>query len=343
MIRMIAIVCIGMAAALFCAGQETISDTYPIIVMGTVTMQDGSPPPFSVGIERICSDLKGDTPGPITNKKGEWVWRMEFSALDSRSCVFQATHPGYTSSRLDASNLNLNLHETTVKLPPLILSGAVLDPYTIHVASDNMPAHTKGPFEKAMKDLDAKKYEDAITQLKAVVATAPKFGEGWHALGVVYDNLHHAAEAKDAYTHAVDVNPKLVVAWVTLARLCIRTKDWQCALNATDGEIKADSKPLYPETYIHRAVAQYELKDLAGAETSAQDAIRLDPKHKKPRAEYVLGRILEAKGDMNGAREHMAKYLDLEPTSADAEQVQARMLALGKAGAAAPEPELEPL
>jgi tetratricopeptide (TPR) repeat protein len=194
-----------------------------------------------------------------------------------------------------------------------------------------------------MKDLDAKKFEDAIAQLKAVVATAPKYGEGWHALGAVYDKLNRPAEAKDAYTHAVEASPKLVVAWVTLARLCIRTKDWQCAVNATDGEIKADTRQQYPEIYIHRAVAQYQLKDLAGAETSAQDAIRLDPKHKTPRAEYVLGRILEAKGDMNGAREHMAKYLELEATSADAELVQARMLALGKAGSAAPEPELEPL
>jgi Tfp pilus assembly protein PilF len=342
MVRTSALASIGMATALFCAGQETITDTYPIIVMGTVTLEDGSPPPFSVGIERICSDIQGDTPGPITNKKGEWVWRMQFSALDSRSCVFRATHPGYTSNSLDASNLNLTLHETTVKLPPLILIGAVLDPYTIHVAGDNMPAHTKGPFEKAMKDLDAKKFDDAIVQLKAVVATAPKYGEGWHALGAVYDRLNRPAEAKDAYTHAVEASPKLVVAWVTLARLCIRTKDWQCALNASDGGIKAD-KQLYPEIYIHRAVAQFQLKDLTGAESTAQDAIRLDPKHKKPRAEYVLGRILEAKGDTNGAREHMAKYLDLEATAPDAEQVQARMLALGKAGATPPEPELEPL
>lgn len=343
MIRTGALAFIGMATAFFCAGQTTISEFYPIIVSGKVTMEDGSPPPFSVGIERVCSDLYGDAPGPLTNKKGEWVWKMQFDAFDPRSCIFRATHPGYTSSTVDATNINLTLRETTARLANIVLSGAVLDPYTIHVAGDDLPAHTKGPFEKAMKDLDTKKYDDAITQLKAVVATAPKFGEGWHALGVVYDKLHKPAEAQDAYTHAVEANPKLVVAWVTLARLCLRTQEWQCALNASDGELKAESKQLYPEIYIHRAVAQYQLKDLAGAESSAQDAIRLDPKHTRPRAEYVLGRILEAKGDINGAREHMAKYLDLQGAAPDAEQVQARMLALGKPGAGAPEPVLEPL
>jgi hypothetical protein len=39
----------------------------------------------------------------------------------------------------------------------------------------------------------------------------------------------------------------------------------------------------------------------------------------------------------------MQKNLDLQPTAPDAEMVQAHMLALGKAGAAPVEPELEPL
>jgi Flp pilus assembly protein TadD len=343
MIRTSALAFVGMATAGFCAGQVTITDFYQIIVTGTVTMEDGSPPPFSVGIERVCSDPHGDQPGPVTNKKGEWIWRMPFDAFDPRSCAVRASHPGYTSTRVEISNINLALHETTAKLPPIVLAGAVLDPYTIHTTGDNIPAHTKGPFEKAMKDLDAKKYDDAIALLKEVVATAPKYGDGWHALGVVYDRLGKLDEARDAYTHAIAVDPKLLPPYVTLTRLCIKTKDWQCALTNADSMTKVDTKHLYPEIYVHRAVAQYELKDLTSAEESAQEAIRLDPKHKFPRAEYVLGRILEAKGDIDGAREHMQKDLELQPAAKDAEQVQAHMLALGKPEKAGTEPDLEPL
>ena len=61
------------------------------------------------------------------------------------------------------------------------------------------------------------------------------------------------------------------------------------------------------------------------------------------RAEYVLGRILEAKGDINGAREHMQKNLELQPGAPDAEVVQTHMLGLGKPEKAGAEPELEPL
>src|SRR5262249_23531940 len=105
---------------------------------------------------------------------------------------------------------------------------------------------------------------------------------------------------------------------------------------------KADLKHAYPEIYLHRAVARYELKDAAGAEADIQEALKLDPRRKRPRAEYVLGRILEAKGDLQGAREHMSKYLELASPAPDAELIKAHLQVLGKPEAAQIEPELEP-
>ena len=43
------------------------------------------------------------------------------------------------------------------------------------------------------------------------------------------------------------------------------------------------------ETYLHRAVALYKLKDLDGALTGVKEALKLDPQHKRLREEYVLG------------------------------------------------------
>jgi hypothetical protein len=85
------------------------------------------------------------------------------------------------------------------------------------------------------------------------------------------------------------------------------------------------------------------LKDLNGAEMSIQEAIRLDAGHKKPREEYVLGRILEAKGDVNGAREHMKKYLELEPAPLDVDRVKTHLENLGKPEAGVVDPSLEVL
>jgi hypothetical protein len=76
---------------------------------------------------------------------------------------------------------------------------------------------------------------------------------------------------------------------------------------------------------------------------SIQEAIRLDPGHKRPREEYVLGRILEAKGDLDGARQHMTKYLELEQAPLDVQQVKAHLSSLGKPEASAVDPQLEVL
>jgi Tfp pilus assembly protein PilF len=332
-----------VVAALFSVGRMATADTYPVIVMGTVTMEDGSPPPFSVAIERVCTPTFGDAPGPVTNKKGEWIWRMEVDAFAARSCVFRASHTGYVSTTIDASNLNLAMHDTTLKVAPLVIAAVTADPYNIHLAGDDIPRRAKGSFEKALKAIDVRDYDQAIRDLQESVAAVPKFADGWHALGVVYDTKEMLAEARGAYNRAIEADPKELPSYVTLVRLCIKTKDWQCAIENSDSLIKLDSKHLYPEIYLHRAVAEYELKDLSAAQESAQEAIRLDAKHKWPRAEYVLGRVLEAQGDINGARQHMTTYLELQPTAKDAEDVQTHMLGLGQPKKAATEPELEPL
>ena len=83
-------------------------------------------------------------------------------------------------------------------------------------------------------------------------------------------------------------------------------------------------------------MARYAAKDLDGAATSAQEAIRL----KIPRAEYVYGRILEAKGDAAGAREHISKYLEIDKNAADAQAIRTHLENLGKSAPEASDPEL---
>jgi len=310
------------------------ADVFQVIIIGHVKMADGSAPPFTVSIERECSDKYGDAPGPLTDKKGQWIWRLEIDPFAQRACYFLAHHDGYTSTRIDASGINENTLDKTVNVPDIVISPAIPDPYTIHTSGDSFPGKSKGPFLKAMKALDAHNTQEAVKDLQEALNDSPKFGDGWHALGVVYDKTGQIDAAKDAYKKAIEVDPKMLQAYVTLARVCLKLKDWQCAADTSERMTKVDTKHFYPEIYLHEAAARFELKDLAGAEHSANELIRLDPKSKYPRIEYVLGRILEAKGDINGAREHMMKYLSLDAVAKDTEQVQAHMLALGKPEAA---------
>jgi len=316
------------------------SNEYEVILKGTVTLEDGTPPPFSVAVERFCSDIQGSAPGPLTNKKGEYIWRMKIDPFRERSCVLRASHPGYASTSVDVSGVNTTSHDTQATLPPVILTPTASDPYRIEANENNMPGKARGPFHAAMKALDNNNEAEAAKQLQAAVEAAPKFAAGWHALGILDEKrLFRYDDAKAAYQHAIEADPKLLTAYVTLTHVCIKTKDWQKASETADALMKADTKHAFPEIYLHRAVALYGLKDLAGAESSVQQAIKLDPGHKRPREEYVLGRILEAKGDTKGAAEHMAQYLATDPGTPDASVIKSHMENMGKPDA--PEPELE--
>ncbi len=153
-----------------------------------------------------------------------------------------------------------------------------------------------------MKAVDAGDTAEAAKQLRLAVAAAPKFARGWHTLGIAYENDGMVAEAKDAYMHATDADSKMLVSWVTLSRMDVLAKDWQGAAKAADTVLKLDSKHLYPEVYLHQAVARFEMNDPLGVESSASGGSRRDPKERKFRGEFVLGRILAAKGDAAGAR-----------------------------------------
>ena len=327
-------------ASLVYSVQPIAAEVYPLIVKGKVTMPDGSPPPFTVGIERVCSDLQGSAPGPVTDKKGEYLWRMDVDPLRTRSCVIRATHTGYTSTSVDISGLS-GYTSTTTTLDTLVISnGRSVDPYAIISNDSSVPSRASGSWKAAMKALDNNNSAEAVTQMQAAVAAAPKFAVGWHALGVVQERqLRKLAEARDAYEHAIEADPKMLPPYIALTRVCIKMKDWQCAAKNADALIKIDPKKTVTEIYLHQAVARYGLKDLDGAAASAQQAIQL----RINRAEYVLGRILEAKGDAAGAREHMSKYLELDKNPPDAEMIQVHLQNIGKPEAAGVDPDLEVL
>jgi tetratricopeptide (TPR) repeat protein len=327
-----------LAFGLFVVGARGQGDVYRLIIRGKVTMLDGAPPPKRVGIQRICSDGQGSAPGPLTDKNGDYVWPMDVDPMRTRRCWLQAELAGFVSSRIEISGLSGFL-STTKDLPPIILGPAVPDPRTINASESDVPAKSKTAWKAAMKAVDADNLPEAEKQLQTVVEASPKFARGWHTLGIVRQAQQELPQARDAYQHAVDADPKSYGSYVTLARVLIKTKDWQNAAKVSDALIKLDPKQPYPEIYLHQSAALLKLKDLGGAEAAAKEAMR---SAKLPRAEFVLGRIAEAKGDVAGAREHITSYIAIDPMASDIELIKAFLQVLGKPEGAGIDPDLEP-
>jgi Tfp pilus assembly protein PilF len=320
---------------------SAFADTYPIILHGKVEMEDGSPPPVIVLIERVCSNQYGDMPGVRTNKKGEYIWRMDIDPLETRDCVLRVNHTGYSSTSVEVSGVD-TIH-TTLELPPIKLRPTAPDPYTLDFSEKNIPGRVKKDWVAASKAVDNQNLPEVAQHLAEVTAASPKAAQAWQDLGIVDEKLEKPTQARTAYEQAIAIDSRLLPVYVTLARVCVKTKDWNCVAKSAETLISLDSKNNYPEIYLHQAVARYELKDLKGAEQSVKEAIRLAPKTILPRAQYVLGRIEEANGDPKGAKQHMDEYLRLEPGAPDADVIRGHIAGLDNPQAAGADPDLEVL
>ncbi len=310
-----------------------------VIFRGKVQLEDGSEPGKSVGTQRVCSDSNGTGPGPLTDKQGVFTWRMEVDYMRSRRCYIMATLNGYESTQVEISNVNPAVG-VNVDLPPIRLTLKGGNPYQLGGDDKEVPAKGRAEWTQAMKAIQANDLPAATAALKAATASNPKFALAWHNLGILQDFQRNTPDALDAYAKAIETNPKMLLPHVARTRLLIREKSWPEALKAAAAGIPLDKDRIFMELQLHQAVAHYNLKDLAAAEAAATEALNPKAKRSALRAEYVMGRILEAKGDLAGAKQHMTHYLELAPAAQDAAQIKAHIDGLGKPGNTEPELEL---
>jgi Flp pilus assembly protein TadD len=325
-----------------CFIEPVYGENVRVVLHGKVVLLDGAPPPASGAVERVCSDGFGSAPGPLVDKKGEFIWAMDVDPMRTRACTIRATHAGYTSTAVDISALHGYL-DKDIFLQPIVITSQADDPYSIVIKDSMMPGKAASYSKKAMKAMDEFKYPEAAKLFQDAVREAPKFAQGWHALGVLSEYQSRFQDARQAYESAIEANPKFLPPYMTLVRLCVKSKDWQCAGKISEALIEADKKKQFTEIHMHRAVALYGLKDLDSALASVQEAIRLDPYKKNPRTEYILGRILKAKGDINGARDHITKYLELDKKAPDLEMIRMELNNLGRDEASGALADLENL
>jgi tetratricopeptide (TPR) repeat protein len=272
----------------------------------------------------------------VTNAKGEYIWRMMVDPMRTRQCHIRATLAGHVSTEIDVSGLNGYISRNQ-EMETLVLRPAdSLSPRIINAAEAGVPGKVRNDWKAAIAALETGDTGTLIARLQAAVAAEPKFARGWHTLGVALENQQRIAEARDAYQKAIDADPKYLEPYVTSGQLAIQASEWHRAIDLSQALIKYDKKRVYPDAYLHIAIARFHLKDLAAAETSALEALNPKQDTKALRAEYVLGRILAAKGDLEGARRHIERYLLLKPDARDAAEIKASLATLGQPGAAEP-------
>ena len=200
-------------------------------------------------------------------------------------------------------------------------SGVLREGSTVTASSLNAPEPAKKAFGKGVNAMGDEKWAAAQKNFEKAVELYPEYAMAWSDLGEALRRQSKPTEARAAWEKAVAVDPKYIKPYVQLTMLDLEEKHLEDAATIA-GKAVAMNPLEFPDLYFYNAMANYNLKHMDVAETSARRATELDTAHEIPRAELLLGSVLAARGDRSGALQHFRKYLEMAPKAQDAEQVR---------------------
>jgi tetratricopeptide (TPR) repeat protein len=330
----------------------------PIFLSGKVMLDDGTPPPDPVVIERVCNGVP--RPEAYTDFKGHFSFQLgqnmnvmpdasvgsgsdpafgggnsTFSSIpgmsnssqgiserDLMGCELRANVPGFRSDVITLAGRRF-MDNPDVGIIILHRLGNV-EGLTISATSLLAPKDARKAFEKGREALKKKKLADAQKQFQKAVKVYPKYASAWYQLGTVYEQQDNVPEARKAYASALEADPKFVSPYMQLAGLSAREQKWEDVAETTDRVLRLNAIS-FPRAYFFNSLANYQLHRFEPAEKSAIEAQKLDTDNRYPQIQHLLGLILAEKRDFKGAAEKLKAYLKLAPNTKEADLVRKQL------------------
>lgn len=299
-----------------------------VFVSGRVVTEGGAEPGGRVRIEASCPSTGAKWSG-AADKRGRFNFQMEgvggagaagSGSLYIGSCELTASLSGFRLARVSLSStrgIGQFGGEILITLHRLAEDEGV----TVSMTELKAPAGARKAEEKGAEAMRKRNWQEARTHLSKAVGIYPEYASAWHELGLVLQQLGLDAEARAAWNRAVAADSKFLQPYVQLAAAAVRAEQWREAADIAGRAIAL--KPVeYPVVYFYHSAALYRLGSRELAEKSAREAIRLDPNHQVPRAEFLLGVMLANRRDYAGAARHFKAYLGYAPNAPDAAEVR---------------------
>jgi tetratricopeptide (TPR) repeat protein len=315
-----------------------------IFLSGSVRQADGTPPPTSVVIERVCAGVV--RPEAYTDSRGNFSFLL---GGQNSIAIADASVGGDALSRsggFQANSFNLAGCELRANLPgfqsdsvllafrnPLdnpdvgiihIRRLANVEGYTFSITTALAPKDAKKAYDKGLDHVKKKKWADAEKEFTKAVQGYPKYAVAWYELGRVYQQQKKLDDATRAHTESIKIDPKFVNPYAQLAVVSVVQQKWEDVADYTSQMVKLNPF-VAPEIYFYSAVANYNLNKMEVAEEHARQAAKLDEQHKTPRINHLLGLILAQKEDYQDAAEHMRIYLKFSPNANDVGTVKQQL------------------
>lgn len=301
----------------------------PVFVSGKVVLQDGSAVAEPVTIESNCgnrkrietyTDSRGNFSFELKKKSsGMAIQSADISSYSDdafsknsggfqyRNCELEAVLPGFSSNVVQLATTMSSTIESLdvgrIVIHPIGQAGASV----LSVTSLAAPNSAKKAMDKAREEERKNKMQDAEKSLQKAVEIYPQYAAAWTELGRLQYMSKDTANAQHSFEQALAADPKYAKPYLGLAQVEIEAAHWEKVVDLTTKLLALNSG--YPAAWLLHAVAQYNLKDYDAAEVSVQSGLKVDPDHRVPRLEHLLGLLLAGKKDYVQAAEHMRAFV----------------------------------
>lgn len=328
-----------------------------LYISGAVVMQDGTPPPEPVAIERVCGGAAHKE--GYTDSKGRYQIQlgqnfelqdvsessnvssglgginsgsgfgnsagMGMSGVNPRDligCEIRAMLPGFQSStamiRVEGAFGEIRMDTITLQR----IGGG--EGTTISLTTMQAPSNARKAYEKAQKDVTKNNLKDAEKELTKAVQEYPKFAAAWALLGMIHLDNKQIDQASNDYQQAINADPQYAKPYFGLAIIAANQQNWKDTVRLSN-QVNRLAPLAYPEAYFFGGVANYNLGNMDDAERSMRKFISLDNEHRRPMAALYLGDILARKQDFAGALEQAKAYLALAPNAPNSQSVREKL------------------
>jgi tetratricopeptide (TPR) repeat protein len=341
---------------------EALTQENAIVLSGTVVLNDSSPPPTSVLVQRTCrghieseswtdsqghysfkvgrsttaagsgdASRGGGPPAELTRPIGmsSQITNPVTSAL--RDCEMKAVLAGYRS---DSIRLAVRSTMDDTRIPTIVLFPlSRADVLAVSATTEMAPKNARKAYEKGLTAIKAQDWDAAARELARAVKEYPKFAVAWFQLGVALEKRGDTAGAVQAWQEAVKADGKYLLPYEKLAANADRKEQWDESARYSSAWIQLDPDD-FPAAYLLNAIANARLKRMDEAERAARAGLLIDHNRRMPRLSYVLGLILAEKRQYAESVEQFRDYLKYMPNAKDAGAVREHISKLDQAAVA---------
>jgi len=333
---------------------NTQTERQILYITGSVIMQDGTPPPEPVAIEKVCggsAHKEGytDSKGHYQIQLGQNFELQDVSesggsggfGMGSRStmgnpgsglggvnpreligCELRAMLPGFQSStvmiRVEGSFGEIRMDTITMQR----LGGG--SGSTISLTTMQAPSNAKKAYEKAQKAISKENFKDAEKELDKAVQEFPKFAAAWALLGMIHQSSKQLDQATKDYTQAIASDPQYAKPYFGMAVIAANEQNWKDTVRYSD-QVNRLAPLAYPEAYFFSGVANFNLGNMNDAERDIRKFLSLDKEHRRPMAALYLGDMLAKKQDFAGAVEQAKAYLAMAPNAPNSPSIREKL------------------